>query len=91
MDDQEKELIEAKKEDKKDDKNEKDKNEKKGNRVVRYFREVKEELFKVEWPKRKDVIRGTGIVIVLSVFVAVVLGFSDYVFSSITQFILETY
>ena len=62
-----------------------------GNRVVRYFKEVRDELRKVEWPKRKDVYRGTIIVIALSVIIAVLLGAFDYAFTFALERALEIF
>lgn len=63
----------------------------KGNPVVRYLREVKEELKKVEWPTRQEVIRGTIIVLALSAFFAIFLGGSDYIFTYILEQSLDIF
>ncbi|MFO0702704.1 MAG: preprotein translocase subunit SecE [Candidatus Andersenbacteria bacterium] len=44
----------------------------------RYLREVREELGKVTWPKRQEVIQGTIRVILVSLVFAIVLGVVDY-------------
>ncbi len=62
-----------------------DKGERKPNPVIKYFKEVRDELRKVEWPKRQDVIRGTIVVIALSVILAILLGASDEGFSYLLQ------
>jgi preprotein translocase SecE subunit len=61
------------------------KGERKQNRVFRYFVEVRDELKKVEWPGRKETIRGTLIVLGLGIFVAGILGAFDVLFSYILQ------
>lgn len=63
----------------------------KPNPVVKFFREVKEELFKVEWPSRKAVIRGTIVVIALSLVIAAFLGTFDYLFTFILERALEIF
>lgn len=68
-----------------------DKGEHKPNPVIKYFKEVRDELRKVEWPKREDVIRGTIIVIVLSVALALILGAADEGFSYLLQKSLEVF
>ena len=42
---------------------------KKGNRVARYFREMRSELKKVTWPTRSQTINNTGIVLVCVIVV----------------------
>ena len=44
----------------------------------RYIREVREELSKVSWPKRQEVVQGTIRVIIVSVLFAIVLGVVDF-------------
>ncbi|MGQ9600537.1 MAG: preprotein translocase subunit SecE [Anaerolineae bacterium] len=53
------------------------------NRVVRYFRETWFELKKVSWPTRSEAVNLTLIVIVVTTFLALVLGLMDWVFSSL--------
>ncbi|MFC1653779.1 preprotein translocase subunit SecE [Patescibacteria group bacterium] len=52
--------------------------------IFGYLRQVREELTKVTWPSRKEVIRLTLIVIVSSTIVGVYLAGLDYAF---TQFL----
>jgi preprotein translocase subunit SecE len=63
--------------------------EHKPNPVIKYFKEVRDELRKVEWPKRQEVIRGTIVVVVLSLGLAIILGASDEGFSYALQKALE--
>lgn len=51
------------------------------NPVVRYFREAREELRKVTWPQRRDVMLYSGLVIALSLVMASYLGFLDWAFT----------
>ncbi len=53
------------------------------NRVVRYFRETWFELKKVSWPTRSEAVNLTLMVIVVTTFLALVLGLMDWVFSSL--------
>ena len=53
--------------------------------VIRFFREAKEELKKVTWPDRKTTTRYTVIVVVVSLFVGVVIGGIDYLFTRILE------
>lgn len=48
------------------------------NRLIRYFKESKDELKKVIWPTRKEAIKHTLIVVGVSVAVAIFLGLADY-------------
>ncbi len=47
-------------------------------KIITYFMEVKNELSKVVWPTRAATIRYTGVVIVFSIVVAVILASADY-------------
>lgn len=51
------------------------------NRLARYVRDSYFEMKKVSWPTRKETIKLTIVVIVISISVAVFLGVLDYVFS----------
>ena len=46
---------------------------------IRYLREVKEELEKVAWPTRADVLRYSGLVVAVSVGMAVFFAALDWV------------
>lgn len=47
-------------------------------KIVQFFSEVRSELAKVVWPTRQQTIRYTGVVILFSIIVAVILGAADY-------------
>jgi|GEM_PF-1092580 len=47
---------------------------------LRYLREVRDELAKVAWPKRKQVIRGSVQVLAVSLLFVIVLGGLDIAF-----------
>jgi preprotein translocase subunit SecE len=51
------------------------------NAIVRYLRETWFELKKVSWPTRKEAVNLTIIVIVVTTFLAIVLGLMDWLFS----------
>ena len=52
---------------------------------VGFFRETRDELKKVVWPTRQEVIRLTLVVITVSLLVGVFLGGLDFTFTSILQ------
>ena len=56
-----------------------------------FLKEVKEELFKVAWPSRKQIIRYTVLVIAVTVAVGAFLGGLDYILTLLTSFILNNY
>lgn len=56
--------------------------QKKENAVVRYLRETWYELRKVSWPTRSEALNLTGIVIVVTTFLSVVLAVVDWLFQS---------
>lgn len=57
-------------------------------KVTSYLKEVKLELSKVTWPKRKQVIKLTLIVFIISGTVALYVGGLDYVFTKLISLIL---
>ncbi|TAL48761.1 preprotein translocase subunit SecE [Patescibacteria group bacterium] len=53
-----------------------------------YIRETQGELKHVSWPTRRQAIAFTVIVIAISIAVAIYLGFFDFVFSFILEFVI---
>jgi preprotein translocase subunit SecE len=51
------------------------------NRLIKFVSETREELSKVKWPKRDDVIRLTVVVFIISAAVGIYLGGLDYIFT----------
>jgi len=60
-------------------------------KIISFLNEVKEELAKVAWPTREQIIRYTVLVIIVSVVVGVFLGGLDYILTGITAYILKHY
>jgi len=54
-----------------------------------FLKEVREELKKVVWPTRDEVIRLTAVVIIVSLLVGFFLGALDFVFVNITKLLLK--
>ena len=57
-------------------------------KVRQFFREVRIELLKVNWPTRKETIASTGVVVVLVILISVYLGLVDAVISRVMRVIL---
>lgn len=55
------------------------------NKFINYFKEARQELAKVAWPSKQTTLQHTGIVIVLSIVMAVFLGGIDYLLTKILQ------
>ncbi len=51
--------------------------------LIQYIKETKAEMRHVSWPTRKHAIIFTVIIILVSVFTGIFLGFFDFVFSDI--------
>jgi len=51
------------------------------NRLVQYFLDAKAELKKVSWPTRRETLKHTVLVVVISLLVAAFLGALDYLFT----------
>lgn len=56
---------------------------------VNFLGEVKDELKKVVWPSRSEVIRLTSIVIIVSIGVGLFLGLADYIFTGLLGVIVK--
>jgi preprotein translocase subunit SecE len=56
---------------------------------VKFLQETYDELTKVIWPTRNEVVRLTAIVIIISVFTGLYIGGIDYVFTKITELIIK--
>jgi len=58
-------------------------------KIVTFFKEVKQELFKVSWPKGREVSASTGVVIVFSGILSFVIWVLDIVFSRVFMFLIR--
>lgn len=56
---------------------------------IKFLRETYDELKQVVWPTRKEVLRLTIIVITLSVMVGLYIGGIDFVFTKLTELLLQ--
>lgn len=52
-------------------------------KIVQYVKDTKGELKHVSWPTQKQTAIFTTLVILISIFVALFLGFFDYIFTSL--------
>jgi len=55
------------------------------NKITTFIKEARVELKKVNWPTREQTVKYTGIVIGLSLAVAIFLGALDYLFEYIIR------
>ncbi len=58
------------------------------NPVVKYLRETRAEISKVTWPERDEWLRLSGIVLAVTLIMALILGITDAVAAQIMNFIL---
>jgi len=58
---------------------------KKGFRLFNYFGEIINELKKVVWLTRREIIYLTGLVLVVTIIAGIVLGFLDFGFSQLVS------
>ena len=58
------------------------------NFIVRYLKETRAELRKVNWPTRRQAINLTLIVLAVTAFMAALLGVIDYLFSQLFSLII---
>jgi preprotein translocase subunit SecE len=57
--------------------------------TAQFFREVKVELQKVTFPTRQETVGSTIVVLVLTVILAIYLGFSDWALARIVKMLLQ--
>jgi len=61
---------------------------KKENVVIKYLKETRAELKKVNWPSRQEATNLTLIVMAVTTFMALLLGLIDYIFARLFELIL---
>ena len=61
---------------------------KKENAVIKYLKETRAELKKVNWPSRQEATNLTLIVMAVTTFMALLLGLLDYIFAKLFELIL---
>jgi preprotein translocase subunit SecE len=57
-------------------------------RAIDFLREVKSELTKVNWPSQSELTGSTTVVIVLTIILAVFVGFIDFMLSALLSRLL---
>jgi len=57
--------------------------------TAEFFREVKAELQKVTFPTRQETLGSTMVVLVLTVIMALYLGFSDWALARVVKMLLQ--
>ncbi len=62
---------------------------KKDNFIVRYFKETRAELRKVSWPSRQEALTLAFIVVAFTIFMAALLGITDYIFAWVFGLIIR--
>jgi preprotein translocase subunit SecE len=55
---------------------------------VNFLREVRDELKKVVWPTREEIIRLTGVVIIVTLLVGIFLGGADFILTKLVQLLV---
>jgi preprotein translocase subunit SecE len=58
-------------------------------KIINFFKEVKQELFKVSWPKGSEVRTSTVVVIVFSAILTAVIWMLDIFFSRVFIFLIK--
>ena len=53
--------------------------------AIQFFIDVKNELMKVVWPTKSETIKYTGVVVLFSAVIGVILGAADYGLISLIQ------
>ncbi len=59
-----------------------------GSGIVRYLKEVRAEVRKIVWPSRPVTINLTLIVLAVTVFMSILLGLIDWIFTKLFAFIV---
>jgi preprotein translocase subunit SecE len=59
-------------------------------KIIKFFKDVKQEMGYISWPSKGDLKEGTTVVIVMSAIVAIFLSIVDTIFSfGIRQFLFK--
>ena len=61
---------------------------KSANPVIKYLRETRAEIAKVTWPTRQEWLRLSGIVLAVTLAMALILGITDAIGAQLMNFIL---
>lgn len=56
---------------------------------AKFFGDVKSELLKVTWPTKNQVVRLTGVVIIISLIVGLFVGGLDLLFTKVIELIVK--
>jgi preprotein translocase subunit SecE len=59
------------------------------NKIVKYFKETRQELSKVAWPSQSELRDSTVVTIVLSILLSIFIGVVDYALSRASTFIFR--
>ncbi|MCX8028410.1 MAG: preprotein translocase subunit SecE [Brevinematales bacterium] len=57
--------------------------------IVKFFKDVAEEMKKVSWPPKEEVISSSWVVIVFIIILSIILGIVDFISSTIVGLILK--
>lgn len=55
---------------------------------VNFVKEVRDELKKVVWPSKQEVIRLTGVVVIVSAVVGIYLGGADFILTKLFEILI---
>jgi preprotein translocase subunit SecE len=58
-------------------------------KITNYLKNSKEELRKVQWPSRDETVKKTGLVVVISIIIAVYLGLLDYLLNILLEALIK--
>ena len=58
-------------------------------KIIEFFKEVKQEVFKITWLSNKETLISAGVVVVASIIFALVFTLFDFVIFNTVQFILS--
>ena len=59
------------------------------NKILKFIREARQELKKVNWPSRKELIESTKVVITSSLLMILFIGLADWVYSKLIKILFE--
>ncbi|MEZ7820854.1 MAG: preprotein translocase subunit SecE [Patescibacteria group bacterium] len=62
---------------------------KKQNKIVNYFNSSIEELKKVKWPTKNEVVNNTILVVIICIFMAIFLGLLDFGLTHLVEWMIS--
>jgi len=58
-------------------------------KIVKFLKEVQSELKKVRWPNKKELVKLTTVVIIVTIIVSIYIGGLDFIFAKLMEILIR--